>query len=95
MNGARENMRMTRLSLSPSRWHGGLRRRERRGILVSPGSSTAEKGAAIRSIIQKKDDILARLELELAGQRERLREAEVAGATAAAGRKSRTRGAPN
>ena len=62
---------------------------------VSPGSSPAEKGAAIRSIILKKDDAIARLELELAGQRERLREAEVAGATAAAGRKSRTRGAPN
>ena len=61
---------------------------------VSPGSSPAEKGAAIRSIILKKDDIIARLELELAGQRERLREAEEAGATAAAGsRKSRTRGA--
>ena len=51
---------------------------------VSPGSSPAEKGAAIRSIILRKDDQIARLELELASTRDRLREAEEAGAAAAA-----------
>ena len=34
MDGARENSHRTRSSLNPPRWHGGLRHRERRGIML-------------------------------------------------------------